>query len=56
MPRRPPPASLSSVVVQSVSDPIETEHLLLRGQRSSVVAGVVGWADLTAPDLADQLG
>lgn len=45
----------SSVVVQTVNVAAETEHLLRRAEQSSVVAGVVGWADLTAPDLADQL-
>ncbi|BEP14065.1 amidohydrolase family protein [Acidothermaceae bacterium B102] len=45
----------SSVVVQSVNDAAETGHLLRRAARSAVVSGVVGWADLTAPDLADQI-
>ena len=46
---------VASVVVQTVNDAAETGHLLQRAERSSVVSGVVGWADLTATDLADQL-
>ena len=45
----------ASVAVQTVNDDAETGHLLQRAERSSVVAGVVGWADLTSLDLADQL-
>ncbi len=45
----------ASIVVQTVHVAAETDHLLRRAGRSGVVAGVVGWADLTAPDLADQL-
>lgn len=46
---------IASVVVQSVNDAAETGHLLQRAERSSVVAGVVGWGDLAAPDLADTV-
>ncbi|HEX8496936.1 MAG TPA: amidohydrolase family protein [Actinomycetales bacterium] len=46
---------VATVVVQSVHDADETTHLLARAQRWPVLAGVVGWADLTAPDLADRL-
>lgn len=46
----------ATVVVQSVNDPDETTHLLARAEAASdLIAGVVGWADLTAPDLDDQL-
>jgi L-fuconolactonase len=39
-----------SVVVQAVMDEAETRELL-----ALPVAGVVGWTDLTAPDVADRL-
>jgi len=46
----------ATVVVQSVNDPDETTHLLARAEAASgLIAGVVGWADLTASDLDDQL-
>jgi L-fuconolactonase len=44
-----------SVVVQTVSDPQETPELLAIAAGSPVIAGVVGWTDLTAPDVADSL-
>ncbi|MDN3351891.1 amidohydrolase family protein [Actinomadura sp. DC4] len=40
----------SSVVVQAVMDEAETAELL-----AAPVAGVVGWTDLTAPDVAGRL-
>jgi L-fuconolactonase len=40
----------ASVVVQAVMDESETSDLL-----AQPVAGVVGWTDLTAPDVADRL-
>ena len=43
----------ATVVVQAVSALDETEELLAVG---GLVAGVVGWVDLTAPDVADTLG
>ena len=43
----------ATVVVQAVSDLDETRELLALG--SPLVAGVVGWVDLTAPDVADVL-
>jgi L-fuconolactonase len=47
----------ATVVVQSVNDADETTHLLVRAAAASdLIAGVVGWADLTAPDLDDQFG
>ncbi|WP_413600953.1 amidohydrolase family protein [Curtobacterium sp. Curtsp57] len=47
------PASVTAtIVVQAVHDPGETAWLL--AQQEPVV-GVVGWVDLTAPDVADRL-
>lgn len=45
-----------TVVVQAASDLDETAELLAMAASSDgLIGGVVGWADLTAPDLADQL-
>jgi L-fuconolactonase len=41
-----------TIVVQAVHDPGETTWLLAQPEP---VAGVVGWVDLTAPDVADRL-
>lgn len=41
-----------TVVVQAVHDPGETAWLL---EQPGPVAGVVGWVDLTAPDVADRI-
>jgi L-fuconolactonase len=43
----------ATVVVQTVSDPGETPELLALDH--PLIAGVVGWVDLTAADVADQL-
>ena len=49
----------ATVLVQTVPDPAETPELLALAARSGGaelrVAGVVGWVDLTAPDVADAL-
>lgn len=45
-----------TVVVQTVTVPEETPELLELAAGSGLVAGVVGWVDLTAPDVADRLG
>jgi L-fucono-1,5-lactonase len=45
----------ASVVVQTVSESWETPELLALAAGPGPVAGVVGWADLTAPDVADAL-
>jgi len=46
----------ATVVVQSVNDADETTHLLARAEQApDLIAGVVGWADLTASDLEEQL-
>ncbi|MFJ3385708.1 MULTISPECIES: amidohydrolase family protein [unclassified Curtobacterium] len=42
----------ATIVVQAVHDPGETTWLLAQ---PAPVAGVVGWVDLTAPDVADRL-
>jgi L-fuconolactonase len=44
-----------TVVVQTVSSVEETEEFLAVAAGSRRVAGVVGWVDLTAPDVADAL-
>jgi L-fuconolactonase len=45
----------ASVVVQTVTESWETPELLALAAGPGLVAGVVGWADLTAPDIADVL-
>jgi L-fuconolactonase len=45
----------ASIVVQTVADVTETEELLDLAAGSSFVAGVVGWVDISAADVADQL-
>jgi L-fucono-1,5-lactonase len=45
----------ASVVVQTVTEPGETAELLALAAAESLVAAVVGWADLTKPDVADAL-
>jgi len=45
----------ATVVVQTVTEPWETPELLALAAGPGPVAGVVGWADLTAPDVADVL-
>jgi L-fuconolactonase len=44
-----------TVLVQTVAAVGETEEFLATAARSSLVAGVVGWVDLCAPDVADRL-
>ncbi|MFG2824826.1 amidohydrolase family protein [Kitasatospora sp. NPDC048365] len=46
---------VASVVVQTVCVPEETPELLALAARGGLVAGVVGWTDLTAPDVADAI-
>ena len=46
---------VASVVVQTVTMPGETPELLELAATSDLIAGVIGWADLTAPGLADQI-
>lgn len=45
----------ATVLVQTVIDPAETPEMLALASASDLVAAVVGWADLTAPDTADAL-
>jgi L-fuconolactonase len=45
----------SSVVVHTVGDVTETEELLELAAASTLVAGVVGWVDVGAADVGDQL-
>jgi L-fuconolactonase len=45
----------ASVVVQTVTESGETPELLALAAGPGLVVGVVGWADLTAPDVADAL-
>ncbi|GAA2793009.1 amidohydrolase family protein [Kitasatospora paracochleata] len=46
---------IGTVVVQTVCVPEETPELLALAAGSDLVAGVVGWTDLTAPDVADAI-
>jgi L-fuconolactonase len=46
-----------TVLVQTVSDRAETEEFLVAAAASDgLVRGVVGWVDLTAGDVAEQIG
>jgi L-fuconolactonase len=45
----------ASIVVQTVTVPGETPELLALAAASDLIAGVVGWVDLTAPDIADRI-
>jgi L-fucono-1,5-lactonase len=44
-----------TVVVQVLFDPAETADLLAIASADGLVGAVVGWADLTAPDVGDQI-
>ncbi|MDI2129477.1 amidohydrolase family protein [Yinghuangia seranimata] len=44
-----------TVVVQTVTVADETRELLALAEKDDLVRGVVGWTDLTAPDIADAL-
>lgn len=46
----------ATVVVQTVSAPAETPDLLALAAADQLVAGVVGWTNLGAPDVADAIG
>jgi L-fuconolactonase len=45
----------TSVVVQTVTGPEETPELLALAATSDLIAGVVGWTDLTASGVADHI-
>ncbi|MGW8065231.1 amidohydrolase family protein [Streptomyces ziwulingensis] len=46
----------ATVVVETVNIAEETPELLALASESDLVAAVVGWTDLTAPGVADELG
>ncbi|MFG2589601.1 amidohydrolase family protein [Streptomyces sp. NPDC048438] len=46
---------VATVLVQTVTVAEETPEFLALAHDSTFVAGVVGWTDLTAPDIADAL-
>ncbi|WP_395358516.1 amidohydrolase family protein [Streptomyces sp. YH02] len=46
----------ATVLVQTVTVADETPEMLATARDSDLIAGVVGWTDLTAPDVADTLG
>ncbi|WP_031066129.1 amidohydrolase family protein [Streptomyces sp. NRRL WC-3742] len=46
---------VGTVVVQTICVPEETPELLALAAGSTLVAGVVGWTDLTAPNVADAI-
>ncbi|MEI5103065.1 amidohydrolase family protein [Streptomyces sp. PmtG] len=45
----------ATVLVQTVTEAAETPEFLALAAASDLVAGVVGWTDLTRPDVADAL-
>ncbi|MFE7243322.1 amidohydrolase family protein [Streptomyces sp. NPDC057580] len=45
----------ATVLVQTVTVAEETPEFLSLAATSDLIAGVVGWTDLTAPDVADEL-
>jgi L-fuconolactonase len=45
----------ATVLVQTVTVAAETPEMLALAAGDALIRGVVGWADLTAPDVADQL-
>ena len=45
----------ATILVQTVPTVEETEEFLAVASESQLVAGVVGWVDLTAPDVADAI-
>jgi L-fuconolactonase len=44
-----------TVLVQTVTVPGETPEFLALAAGHELIAGVVGWTDLTRPDVADEL-
>lgn len=45
----------ATVLVQTITVPEETPELLALAAADPVVAGVVGWVELTAPDVAERI-
>jgi L-fuconolactonase len=50
-----PEGVTGTVVVQVLADPAETAGLLAIARDDNIVRAVVGWADLTRPDVAGQI-
>lgn len=50
-----PEGVTGTVVIQALGDPAETADMLATAAEGGLVKAVVGWADLTAPDVAGQL-
>jgi L-fuconolactonase len=50
-----PEGASATVVVQVLADPAETADLLAIAGSDGLVRAVVGWADLTAPDVGQQI-
>jgi L-fuconolactonase len=44
-----------TVLVQTISSEDETREFLATAARNEFIAGVVGWVDLTAPDIAERI-
>src|SRR4051812_18008613 len=44
-----------SILVQTRGIPLETEEFLATAAATPFVAGVIGWVDLTAPDVGDAI-
>ncbi|MFF3905752.1 amidohydrolase family protein [Streptomyces sp. NPDC001848] len=44
-----------TVLVQTVTVAEETPEFLALAEQNEIIAGVVGWTDLTSPDVADRL-
>ncbi|MBN1173323.1 MAG: hypothetical protein JXA67_14210, partial [Micromonosporaceae bacterium] len=52
----PAPTAIRTILVQAMNDPAETVDLCAVAAGSNgLVAGVIGWADLSSPRLADQI-
>jgi L-fucono-1,5-lactonase len=51
----PPAGVTGTVLVQTLSDVIETREFLHLAAATDYVIGVVGWVDLTAPGVGDEL-
>ena len=51
-----PAGITATIVVQTVTEPGETPELLAVAASGGLVGGVVGWVDLTAPDVAAAIG
>ena len=45
----------ASVLVQVLASTAETEEFLLAAAQDGIVAGVIGWADLTSPRISEEL-